>query len=138
MRETIQICTELFGTGRDTTIGEYPTICINRRILCRFQPFLQRSFILISLKSGPLRARFCQFAQSASLFVSRSAIAPKIKVRSRAKSERAISKSDVPSSADQCTQHTEVMWPNSPIFSVNNNKKGLIHKENQVPISPLF
>jgi len=57
-----------------------------------------RSFILISLKSGPLRALFCQFAQSALLFVSRSAIALKIKVRSRAKSERAISKSDVPSS----------------------------------------
>ena len=34
--------------------------------------------------SGPLKIWFCQFAQSAPLFVSRSAIAPKMKVRSRA------------------------------------------------------
>jgi len=54
----------------------------------------------------PLRARFCQFAQSASLFVSRSAIALKIKVRSRAKSKRAISKSDVPSSDNTNQHHT--------------------------------
>jgi hypothetical protein len=45
-------------------------------------------------------------AQSASLFVSRSAIALKIKVRSRAKSERAISKSDVPSSDNTNQHHT--------------------------------
>ena len=58
---------------------------------------LLRSLLLKSLKSGPLRAQFCQFAQSAPLFALRSAIALKMKVRSRAKSERAISKSDVPS-----------------------------------------
>jgi len=55
-----------------------------------------RSFFIKALMSGPLKIRFCQFAQSASLFVSISANAPKIKLRSRAKSERAISKSDVP------------------------------------------
>ena len=49
--------------------------------------------------SGPHKIWFCQFAHCASLFVSRSAIAPKMKVRSRAKSDWAISKSDVPSSA---------------------------------------
>ena len=65
-------------------------------------------FFLKSLKSGPLRALFCQFAQSASHFVSRSDIALKIKVRSRAKSGRAISKSDVPSSA--VTYHAK--WVN--------------------------
>ena len=73
-------------------------ICINRLILCRFQPFLRRSFILISLVSRPLKIWFRQFAQSAPLFVSRSAIAPKMKVCSRAKSDWAISKRDAPSS----------------------------------------
>ena len=48
---------------------------------------LRRSFILISLMSGLLKILFCQFAQSAPLFVSRSTIAPKMKVRSRAKSD---------------------------------------------------
>ena len=60
--------------------------------------WILRSLLLKSLKSRPLRARFCQFAQSAPLFASRSAIAPKMKVRSRAKSDWAISKSDMPSS----------------------------------------
>ena len=45
---------------------------------------LLRSLLLISLMSGPLKIWFCQFACCASLFVLRSAIAPKIKVRSRA------------------------------------------------------
>ena len=49
--------------------------------------------------SGLLKIWFCQFAQSAPLFVSRSAIAPKMKVHLRAKSDWAISKSDMPSSA---------------------------------------
>jgi len=57
------------------------------------------SLLLISLMSALLRICFCQFAQSASLFVSRSAIAPKVKVHSWAKRERVISKSNVPSSA---------------------------------------
>ena len=69
---------------------------------------LLRSLLLISLMSGPLKIWFCQFAQSASLFVSRSAIAPKIKVRSRAKSERAISKSDVPSSGKWIQGNLEI------------------------------
>ena len=73
--------------GVGSRAGIFIKICIIRRILCQFQPFLRRSFILISLKSGPLRARFCQFAQSPSLFVSRSAITLEIKVRSRAKSD---------------------------------------------------
>ena len=67
-------------------------------IFCLFQPFLRRSFILISLMSVPHKIWFCQFAHCALLFVSRSAIAPKIKVRSRAKSDWGISKRDVPSS----------------------------------------
>ena len=46
--------------------------------------------------SGPLKIWFCQFASLH--LVSRSAIAPKMKARSRAKSDWAISKSDVPSS----------------------------------------
>jgi len=55
---------------------------------------LLRSLLLILLMSGPLKIWFCQFARCASLFFLRSAIAPKIKVRSRAKSDWAISKSD--------------------------------------------
>ena len=81
---------------------------VNHAFLCLFQPFLRRSFILISLMSGPLKIWFCQFAHCASLFLLRSAIAPKIKVRSRAKSDWAISKSDVPSSDIQyiCIQES--------------------------------
>ena len=48
--------------------------------------------------SRPLKIWFCQFAHCTSLFLLRSAIAPKMKVRSREKSDWAISKSDVPSS----------------------------------------
>ena len=69
----------------------FSTIFTVRSLKSLFE--LLRSLLLKLLKSGPLRARFCQFAQSAPLFASRSAIALKIKVRSRA-----ISKSDMPSS----------------------------------------
>ena len=49
-----------------------------------------------------LSVRSLRFARCTSLFLLSSAIAPKIKVRSRAKSDWAISKSDMPSS----TNHT--------------------------------
>ena len=94
------------GWGGGSRSGIFIKICINCAILCQFQPFLRRSFILISLMSRPLKIWFCQFTQSASLIVSRSAIAPKMKVRSRAKSDWAISKSDMPSSA---MYHTDVI-----------------------------
>ena len=41
--------------GGGSRAGIFIKICINRLILCRFQPFLRRSFILISLMSGPLK-----------------------------------------------------------------------------------
>ena len=46
----------------------------------------------------PLKIWFCQFARRSSLVFSLSAIAPKIMVRSKAKSDWAISKGDAPSS----------------------------------------
>ena len=81
----------------------FSTIFTVRSLKSLFE--LLRSLLLKSLKSGPLRAQFCQFAQSAPLFALRSAIALKMKVRSRAKSERAISKSDVPSSGKRGPCH---------------------------------
>jgi len=84
----------------------FSTIFTVRSLKSLFE--LLRSLLLKSLKSGPLRARFCQFAQSAPLFASRSAIAPKMKVRSRAKSDWAISKSDMPSSENNRTLKGEL------------------------------
>ena len=69
-----------------------------RSFLSVFQQFLLCSFFLISLMSEPLKILFCQFPRRSSLFFLLSAIAPKMQVRSRAKSDWAISKSDVPSS----------------------------------------
>ena len=66
--------------------------------------------------SGPLKIWFCQFAHCASLFVSRSAIAPKITVRSRAKSDWPISKSDVPSSAFICFFLSQI-WSFYPLHA---------------------
>jgi len=59
-----------------------------------------RSFLFISLRSEQLKIWFCQFARRLSLFLCflLSAIAPEIKVRSRAKSDWAISKGNVTSS----------------------------------------
>ena len=75
----------------------FSTIFTVRSLKSLFE--LLRSLLFISLMSGPLKIWFCQFARCASLFFLRSAIALKIKVFSRAKSDWAISKSDVPSSA---------------------------------------
>ena len=61
----------------------FSTIFTVRSLKSLFE--LLRSLLLISLMSGPLKIWFCQFAHCASLFVSRNAITPKIKVRSRAK-----------------------------------------------------
>ena len=68
---------------------------ISTIFMALFYPYIAQER---TAQSAILSVRSERFAQSASLFVSRSAIAVKIKVRSRAKSERAISKSDVPSS----------------------------------------
>ena len=61
-------------------------------IFCVFQPFLLRSFFLILLMSELLKIWFCQFARRYLLFFLLSAIAPKMQVCSRAKSDWAISK----------------------------------------------
>jgi len=55
---------------------------LNQAFLCNFQPFLWRSFILISLMSKPLTIWILS-VRSLLLFLL-SAIAPKINVRSRA------------------------------------------------------
>ena len=55
-----------------------------------------RFFLLISLRSELLKIWYCKFAHRSSHFFLLSAITPKIKVCSRAMSDWAISKSDVP------------------------------------------
>ena len=65
-----------------------------------------RCLLLISLKSEPLKIWFRHFARRSSLFFSLSAIAPKNMVRSRAKSDWAISKSDAPSSDFKASAET--------------------------------
>ena len=57
---------------------------------------------------------FCQFACRSLLLFLLSAIAPKIKVRSRAKSNWAISKSDAPSSAKYISCLFEVVVAGHP------------------------
>ena len=73
--------------------------------------------------------RFCQFAQSASLFASRSAIALKMKVRSRVKSERVISKSDVPSSVRKLHEIRALEVTKLKVGLVNQVLKGKNNEE---------
>ena len=75
-------------------------ICTNRAFLGIFQPFLLLSLSLYRSWANRSEFAFCQFARHSSLLFILSAIAPKIKVRSRAKSDWAIWKSDVPSSVN--------------------------------------
>ena len=70
-------------------------LCINRAVLCQFQPFLQRSFTLISLKE--------RTAQSAILSVRSERFALCLKERHRSQNQGSLKseerKSDMPSSA---------------------------------------
>ena len=43
------------GRGGGSCEGIFIKICINSAFVCLFQPFLRRSFILISLMSEPLK-----------------------------------------------------------------------------------
>ena len=67
-------------------------------ILCVFNHFYCALFSLYRSWANRSEFGFCRFARSSWLFFLLSAITPKIKVRSRAKSDWAISKSDVTSS----------------------------------------
>ena len=96
----------------------------------RFSTIFLRSFILISLMSEPLRISI--LSVRLSLLFLLSTIAPKIKVRSRAKTDWAISKSDAPSSAvnsnlSQFWQYfttTKTPWKWRYIFYLTKNFTG--------------
>ena len=82
------------GGGGGSRAWIFIKICTNRAFLCVFQPFLLRSFVLISLMSGPLKIWFCQFAHCTLCLKERH----RSQNEGSLKSDWAISKSDVPSS----------------------------------------
>ena len=93
---------------KTTAVRSY--VCTNRAFLCVFQPFLRFNLWNRSLNYCALFSLyrswannsdfgFYQFTRRSLLFFLLSTIAPKIMVRSRAKSDWAVSKSDLPSSA---------------------------------------
>ena len=84
--------------------------------------------------SGPLKIWYRQFARCALLFFLRSIIAPKIKVRSRAKSDWAISKSDVPSSGICRNLTTQIATP-YPILKVFFGFQSSVNENSPMPNS---